>query len=98
MLPPGVYLYHVAPFFDDNLLWEVREIDLGAPVDHIVYTHDTFNVAAAFATRLFMRGIPMSHTRIVAHLRTLVDKDDFADVYFLNGTRLRNIQRQLWLP
>jgi hypothetical protein len=85
----STFAYTVTPFFWNNLLWRIREVDLAC------YNKDTIRVADMLRTTIDIRGIPMSATRIIAFLSPLIHQDDWADIILFDGTYVRNIQRML---
>lgn len=87
MLRPGIYTYTVESFFYTNLLWRIREVDLTC------YTE--YKAADAFGARVPVTGLLLSHTRVISFLAQLVSLDDFIDVFYLDGTYIRNIHA--WL-
>lgn len=72
-------------FFEFNQWWLIRQ------VDHICY-NSIYSVADLAGARMQLACAPQPLDRVVEYVLSVIGSDDWVDVVYLDGTRVRNVQ------
>jgi len=94
------YIVLCQPFFYDNRLWTIHEVDLKSvnmPYDHIaqqrgvVSCQIAFPCDAAIVRLQYDEAVLLTEDQVRSYLLMSMEEGDWADAYYLNGVRHRNV-------